>query len=169
MDYTKCIACGNHLICWRQGSMYRISASNLYLIVIRRHLCCPALAYRQLNHDARVNKSFKSAFILSGPILDSLHHFVNCSTHQLLVGTGLKGFRLQANLDRKRASSYLEIPAFLLKALMRPLVLASWLLLCSGSSSSDKIFLARTLPSSTPHWSKLLMFQMAPSVKVTCS
>lgn len=29
--------------------------------------------------------------------------------------------------------------------------------------------LAKDLPSSTPHWSKLLMFQTAPSVNVKCS
>src|SRR4051794_18216039 len=29
--------------------------------------------------------------------------------------------------------------------------------------------LASCLPSSTPHWSKLLMFQMTPWVKILCS
>lgn len=61
------------------------------------------------------------------------------------------------------------IPAFFLKALMRPDVLASWPETSPELSSSAWIFLARDLPSSTPHWSKELMFQMAPSVKVMCS
>lgn len=61
------------------------------------------------------------------------------------------------------------IPAFLLKALMRPLVEESCLELSPGPSNSAWIFFANCLPSSTPHWSKELMFQIAPSVKVMCS
>jgi len=38
-----------------------------------------------------------------------------------------------------------------------------------GLVSSPMIFCARTLPSSTPHWSKESMFQMAPWVKTECS
>ena len=42
----------------------------------------------------------------------------------------------------------------------------------SGSlalSSSGMIRLARTLPSSTPHWSNELIFQMVPWTKTLCS
>ena len=35
--------------------------------------------------------------------------------------------------------------------------------------SSPSTFCASTLPSSTPHWSKLLMPQITPSTKVLCS
>ncbi|CAO0834693.1 hypothetical protein SMICM17S_13191 [Streptomyces microflavus] len=37
------------------------------------------------------------------------------------------------------------------------------------SVRTGSIFLARTLPSSTPHWSKESMFQMAPWTKTLCS
>ncbi len=57
----------------------------------------------------------------------------------------------------------------LLKAPSSPPVELSCPLPAPGSSISLRIFLARTLPSSTPHWSKLLMSQTAPSVKVRCS
>jgi hypothetical protein len=40
---------------------------------------------------------------------------------------------------------------------MRPLVLASWELDSPSWSSSPRIFFASDLPSSTPHWSKLLV------------
>ena len=56
-----------------------------------------------------------------------------------------------------------------LNALSSPLVLESWLLFSPSSSNSAWIFLANCLPNSTPHWSKLLMFQTAPSVNVMCS
>lgn len=59
--------------------------------------------------------------------------------------------------------------AYFLKAPIKLPVLASCPSPLPGSSSSLRIFLARTLPSSTPHWSKELMSQMAPSVKVRCS
>lgn len=80
--------------------------------------------------------------------------------------------------------------AFDLKALIKPLVEPSWLDTGPGVSNSAPIFsvslsqswrekdekemgqknsLARTLPNSTPHWSKELIFQIAPSVKVRCS
>lgn len=58
---------------------------------------------------------------------------------------------------------------YFLKAPIKPPVLASWPEPVPSSSSSLRIFLASTLPSSTPHWSKLLMSQTAPSVKVRCS
>lgn len=58
---------------------------------------------------------------------------------------------------------------FLLNALMSPFVLLSCPVLASLVSNSVWIFFANDFPNSTPHWSKLLMFQMAPSVKVTCS
>lgn len=58
---------------------------------------------------------------------------------------------------------------YFLKAPMRPPVDESWPEPVPSSSSSLRIFLASTLPSSTPHWSKELMSQMAPSVKVKCS
>ena len=38
-----------------------------------------------------------------------------------------------------------------------------------AGSSSGMMRWARTLPSSTPHWSKELMFQMTPWVKTLCS
>ena len=56
-----------------------------------------------------------------------------------------------------------------LNAAIKPAVLLSWLAECDGSSSSFWMPLASALPSSTPHWSYELMFQMAPSVKVRCS
>ena len=62
-----------------------------------------------------------------------------------------------------------QIPAFFLNALINPLVLASCFVFSPLSSSSAWIFFAKDLPSSTPHWSKLLMFHTAPSVKVKCS
>ena len=36
-------------------------------------------------------------------------------------------------------------------------------------ASSGRILLASCLPSSTPHWSKLKMFQIAPCTKILCS
>lgn len=59
--------------------------------------------------------------------------------------------------------------AYFLNAPSRPPVEASCPLPAPGSSISLRIFLANTLPSSTPHWSNELMSQMAPSVKVRCS
>jgi len=56
-----------------------------------------------------------------------------------------------------------------LNSLMRPFVLASCPDTALSLSNSAPIFLARTLPNSTPHWSNELMFQMAPSVNVRCS
>lgn len=58
---------------------------------------------------------------------------------------------------------------YFLKAPIKPPVLASWPDPVPSSSSSLRIFLAKTLPNSTPHWSKLLMSQTAPSVNVRCS
>ena len=40
---------------------------------------------------------------------------------------------------------------------------------CGSPASSASIFLASTLPSSTPHWSKLLMPQSTPWTKILCS
>ena len=58
---------------------------------------------------------------------------------------------------------------------MSALVLVSWV--SSGSPppsseaavSSGMIAVASCLPSSTPHWSKLLMFQTMPWTKILCS
>ena len=58
---------------------------------------------------------------------------------------------------------------YFLNAPSKPPVELSWPLPVPGSLISLRIFFARTLPSSTPHWSKLLMSQTAPSVKVRCS
>lgn len=53
--------------------------------------------------------------------------------------------------------------------LIKPLVEGSWASTASALSNSVPMALAKTLPNSTPHWSNELMFQMAPSTKVTCS
>src|SRR5471032_1558248 len=52
---------------------------------------------------------------------------------------------------------------------IRPLVELSWRSGLTSPASSAWIFLARTLPSSTPHWSKLLTSQITPCTKVLCS
>jgi len=60
-------------------------------------------------------------------------------------------------------------PVFFLNTEIRPLVELSWSFPAPLVSSSFWIFTASFLPSSTPHWSKLLMFHTAPSVKTLCS
>src|SRR5260370_36256798 len=52
---------------------------------------------------------------------------------------------------------------------MRPFVEASWLVTLPAAFSSGRIALASCLPSSTPHWSNELMFQITPWVKILCS
>jgi hypothetical protein len=109
------------------------------------------------SHDAR-HTAGSAAFITRHAWLYILLH----SIHELVI------MRPQPPSSRRHfITPYKD--AFFLNALMSPLVLASCDVDSPASSSSAWIFLARLLPSSTPHWSKLLMFQMAPSVKVRCS
>lgn len=53
--------------------------------------------------------------------------------------------------------------------LIRPFVDASWDVTFCVPASSGSIFFASCFPSSTPHWSKLKMFQITPWVKILCS
>ena len=52
------------------------------------------------------------------------------------------------------------------QALISPFVLLSCEVIGFASLSSGNILLASALPSSTPHWSKLYMFHMAPCTKI---
>jgi hypothetical protein len=60
-------------------------------------------------------------------------------------------------------------PPIFLYVLINPFVEASWVEIGVGSASSGRIFLASCFPSSTPHWSKLKMFQRTPCTKILCS
>ena len=54
-------------------------------------------------------------------------------------------------------------------AAMRALVEGSWVVGVAEAWSSGRMVLASCLPSSTPNWSKELMFQMVPWTKILCS
>src|ERR1700733_5451764 len=56
-----------------------------------------------------------------------------------------------------------------LYALISPLVDESCSCTSPSFSSSGNILPASCLPSSTPHWSKLKMFQITPWTKILCS
>lgn len=103
----------------------------------------------------------------SGPDLWNIMSclLIHCSTPSVLF---VRPFA-SSHFHSPPGTSFSYLPAFFLKALINPLVLASCPLLSPLCSSSERIFFARDFPSSTPHWSKLLMFHTAPSVNVTCS
>ena len=72
--------------------------------------------------------------------------------------------------DFWKAADAHQAPARIsLKALISPLVEASWLETAASLSSSGRITLASCLPSSTPHWSNELISQITPCVKILCS
>jgi hypothetical protein len=56
-----------------------------------------------------------------------------------------------------------------LNALIRPLVEESWEFTSPAFCNSGRILPASCLPNSTPHWSKVKIFQMTPWTKILCS
>lgn len=113
--------------------------------------------------------SVESMYLFFFSVLSKLHHLPFVVDSQRVRRHFQFHFAQAIFASDACCSRVRQILPYFLNAPIRLLVELSWPSPLPGSSSSLRIFLASTLPSSTPHWSKLLMSQIAPSVNVRCS